>query len=61
MSERNVVVRVFRGIWTGVDGVRKVLHLLLLLFIFAVVIAAMSASTPKLPSQAALEIGRAHV
>jgi protease IV len=56
MSERNVVVRVFRGIWTGVDGVRKVLHLLLLLFIFSIVIAAMSASAPKLPSQAALVI-----
>lgn len=56
MSERNVVVRIFRAIWTGVDGVRKVLHLLLLLFIFSIVLAAMSATAPKLPSQAALVI-----
>ena len=56
MSERNVVVRLFRGIWTGVDGVRKVLHLLLLLFIFSIVIAAMSGTVPKLPGQAALVI-----
>ncbi len=56
MSERNVVVRIFRAIWTGVDGVRKVLHLLLLLFIFSIVLAAMSAGVPKLPSQAALVI-----
>lgn len=56
MSERNVVIRLFRGIWTGVDGVRKVLHLLLLLFIFSIVIAAMSGTAPKLPGQAALVI-----
>ena len=56
MSKPNVVVRIFRAIWTGVDGVRKVLHLLLLLFIFSVVLAAMSGSVPKLPGQAALVI-----
>ncbi len=56
MSERNVVVRLFGAVWTGVDGVRKVLHLLLLLFIFSLVIAAMSGAGPKLPGQAALVI-----
>jgi protease-4 len=56
MSKRNALARVFGAIWTGVDGIRKVLHLLLLLFIFSIVIAAMSAATPKLPSQAALVI-----
>ncbi len=56
MSVRQTAGRIFRAIWTGVDGVRKVLHLLLLLFVFSIVIAAMSASTPKLPSQAALVI-----
>ncbi len=56
MSVRQTTARVFRAIWTGANGVRKVLHLLLLLFIFAIVLAAMSASAPKLPLQAALVI-----
>lgn len=56
MSKPNVVVRIFRAIWTGVDGVRKVLHLLLLLFIFSILVAAMSGSVPKIPGQAALVI-----
>jgi protease-4 len=48
--------RFFRAVWTGVDGLRKVLHLLLLLFVFSIVIGALSASAPKLPQQAALVI-----
>ncbi len=56
MSVRQTTGRIFRGVWTGADGVRKVLHLLLLLFVFSIVIAAMSASAPKLPLQAALVI-----
>lgn len=56
MSKRSTVTRVFRAIWTGVNGVRKVLHLLLLLFIFSIVIAALSVSAPQLPAQAALVI-----
>lgn len=56
MSKRNTLARVFGAIWTGVDGVRKVLHLLLLLFIFSIIIAAFSVSAPQLPAQAALVI-----
>jgi len=57
MSKRNIIVRFFSAIWTGVDGLRKVLHLLLLLFVFLVAIGVMSGSTPPLmPQQAALLI-----
>jgi len=56
MSTRSALARFFGGIWTGVNGVRKVLHLLLLLFIFSIVIGVLSTSTPKLPDQAALVI-----
>src|SRR3989337_4562573 len=56
MSKRSALARFFGGIWTGVNGVRKLLHLLLLLFIFSIVIGVLSASTPKLPDQAALVI-----
>ncbi|MEX2123144.1 MAG: signal peptide peptidase SppA [Woeseia sp.] len=56
MSKRNGLGRFFSGIWTGVNGVRKVLHLLLLLFIFSIVFGIFSASAPKLPDQAALVI-----
>ena len=56
MSKRSGLARFFGGIWTGVNGVRKVLHLLLLLFIFSVVLGVLSASAPRLPDQAALVI-----
>jgi protease IV len=56
MSKRSALARFFRGIWTGVNGVRKLLHLVLLLFIFSIVIGVLSASTPKLPDRAALVI-----
>lgn len=56
MSEGNMAARFFRGVWTGVNGVRKVLHLLLLLFIFSIVFGALSATGPDLPDQAALVI-----
>jgi protease IV len=56
MSERSAVSRFFRVIWTALDGTRKVLHLILMLAIFSVVLAALSASTPRLPEQAALVI-----
>ena len=56
MSKRSGLARFFGGIWTGVNGVRKVLHLLLLLLIFSVVLGVLSASAPRLPDQAALVI-----
>lgn len=56
MNKRHALSRIFRAVWHGVDGVRKILHLLLLLVIFGIVFGALSATTPRLPHQAALVI-----
>ncbi len=54
--KKNLIVRVLSGIWSGVDGFRKILHLLLLLLVFAIFVGAMSGTVPQLPERAALFI-----
>jgi protease-4 len=44
----------FRGVWRGLDGLRRVLHLLLLLLIFGFIIGALSSGVPKLPARGVL-------
>lgn len=44
----------FAMLLRGLDGLRKVLHLLLLLVIFGFVVGALRTSIPRLPAQAAL-------
>ncbi len=56
MSSKNIFVRILSAIWSGADGVRKVLHLLLLVIVFLVFVGAMSGSVPVIPKQAALLI-----
>ena len=57
MAQRpNIFVRILRFLWTGVNGLRKILHLVLLLMIFSVVISVLSPDTPKLPKKAALVV-----
>jgi len=56
MSSRNFLVRLISSIWSGVDGVRKILHLLLLVTLFLVFFGAISGTSPILPQQAALFI-----
>ncbi|MEO8315797.1 MAG: signal peptide peptidase SppA [Pseudomonadota bacterium] len=46
----------FRGLWRGLDGLRRVLHLILLLLIFGFIIGALSGNMPHLPPRAALFI-----
>jgi protease-4 len=55
-QRKNLLVRLFSAFWSGVDGVRKILHLILLLVIFMVFIGAMSGAPPALPDSAALVI-----
>jgi protease-4 len=45
-----------RGLWRFLDGLRRVLHLVLLLLIFGVVLVALRGSIPKVPEKAALVI-----
>ena len=54
MSSSNFLVRLISSIWRGVDGVRKILHLLLLVMLFLVFFGAMSGAPPLVPKQAAL-------
>lgn len=56
MSKPNIIVRIFRAIWHGADAVRKVLHLVFLLFVAMIFVAAVSGGTTILPSRAALEL-----
>lgn len=52
----SVIRRVFGFVWRALDGVRKVLHLILLLFLFAIVFAAFQRSVPIVPAKAALVV-----
>jgi protease IV len=47
---------ILSGIWRGLDGLRKVLHLILLIVIFGLIIWAVSSSAPRLPDRAALVV-----
>ncbi|MEM7764076.1 MAG: signal peptide peptidase SppA [Pseudomonadota bacterium] len=55
-ASTNPLVRFFSWIWRGFNGLRKILHFLLLAVIFMVVFAVMSPSAPTLPDRAALVI-----
>ena len=57
MSSKNILWRFFGAIWRGLNGVRKLLHLVLLLFIFMMFFGALSGPAPQLlPQSAALVI-----
>ncbi|MDE2051456.1 MAG: signal peptide peptidase SppA, partial [Gammaproteobacteria bacterium] len=47
---------ILSGIWRGLDGLRKALHLILLVVIFGVIIWAVSSSMPGVPDRAALVV-----
>lgn len=46
----------FRGVWRGLDVLRRVLHLLLLLLIFGFIIGALQGGVPEIPARGALFI-----
>ena len=48
--------RILAGLWLGLDGLRKFLHLVLLLFIFAIVVGALRTSIPRIGDNSALVI-----
>jgi protease-4 len=57
MSSGNIIFRFFGAIWHGLNGLRKILHLLLLLFIFLMFFGAISDGPPQLmPQKAALVV-----
>ena len=50
------IKKFFRGLFKGLDGLRKVLHFLILVVIFGAIIGALQSSIPTLPQDAALVI-----
>jgi protease-4 len=44
----------FKGVWRGLDGLRRVLHLILLLLIFGFIVGALGSGVPKLPAKGVL-------
>ena len=46
----------FSGLWRALDGLRKVLHLIVLLVVFGIIIGIIRGSVPLVPSKAALVI-----
>jgi protease-4 len=50
------VVRFFKFTWQALDATRKVMHLLLLLFVFLLLLAALSPKIPPIPTKAALVV-----
>ncbi|MGQ0833723.1 MAG: signal peptide peptidase SppA [Gammaproteobacteria bacterium] len=51
-----VIASVLHFLWRGLDGLRKFLHLILLLVLFGLVIGALRVSIPAIPHKAALVI-----
>ena len=52
----NLIRNIIGFLWSGADVVRKVLHLLILLFVFSIIVSALSSTTPSVPGSAALVI-----
>ncbi|MGC1729870.1 MAG: hypothetical protein WA747_10865, partial [Steroidobacteraceae bacterium] len=46
----------FGGVWRWLNGLRKALHLILLLLIFALVVGLWVGAAPRIPGRAALLI-----
>lgn len=47
---------ILHGLWRGLDGLRKFLHLLLLLILFGFVLGALQSTLPSIPPRAALVV-----
>ncbi len=55
-QRQGILMRLFSALWAGADSVRKILHLLLLVFLFMVFFGAISSGPQVLPAKAALVI-----
>lgn len=56
MARKNIIVRLLSFLWSAADGLRKVLHLVVLLFLFGLLFGVLSSGTPQVPAKAALLI-----
>ena len=57
MNVRRLIRSLFVGVWRTAEGVRKILHLVFLLFVVGVLIAGIATQDqPRVPEQAALRV-----
>jgi protease-4 len=56
VEKKSTLVRIFTAVWGGMNGVRKVLHLIMLLFLFALFFGAIADTPLVFPDRAALRI-----
>ena len=56
MSNRGLPLRIVEGIWRGLDQLRKLLHLIVLLGLFLLLLIALVGEQVRVPSVAALRI-----
>jgi protease IV len=56
MSRRGLPLRIVEGIWRGLDQLRKLLHLIVLLGLFLLLLIALVGEQVRVPSAAALRI-----
>ena len=52
MAQRNIIFRLLGGIWKGLDGVRRFVHLLLMLLVLAIILAGLATEKIQVPDQA---------
>ena len=57
-KKRNIFIRILGAVWAGADGIRKVLHLFLMLFLFLLFIGAFSEAPPIMPKNASTRRNR---
>ena len=56
VDTKSLLLRLISGLWIGADGIRKVLHLALLLFVFMLFFGAMLDAPTVMPTGAALYV-----
>ena len=56
MKAKDLLVRLISGLWAGADAIRKVLHLVLLLFVFMLFFGAISDESVVMPTGGALYV-----
>jgi protease IV len=56
VNSKSFILRLLAALWRGADGLRKVLHLILLVCVFAVFLGALSGAPRSIPKTAALVI-----
>lgn len=55
-KRKNLFMRLLSALWAGLDGIRKFVHLILMLFVLMAFLGALSSSTPVVPGSAVMSL-----